>query len=349
MSKQICTIRVKKLTKCADCRAYFGIFREKFGFRKNFCFVRLSELNYGVAMDRTIEAAIAHLRRDGRASYSDLARTLGVSRAALAKKLGPLFDNGSLRVIAAVHPRLLGREVLAHASIRVAGSLEPIEAVITELSTPVFVSETAGQFNLVCELHAHDFTELQNDLDLLRRAPGVETVEILLYERILSSFFLGPEPQQLEYGFDDDDLKIVSLLQNDGRMSFSDIADHLGVSVNAARNRVTRLLETGAMQIGVVRGRNSAGTELVFGFGIRLGGEEKPVLDALHAYAGIEFLARTVGRYSIVATLSFSSLTEYNRFLGELRDMADIHSIDTWLHAKIRMERYHHGTHATEA
>lgn len=300
-------------------------------------------------MDPIIERAISLLRRDGRATYSELARQLDTSRVNVASKLGPLLENGSVRVIAAVHPRLLGLDILAHASLRVSGPLEPVLASVAQLTTPVFVSETTGQYQLVCELHAHDMRELQVDLGRLREAVGVLEVEVILYERMLSSFFLGEEPGQFEHGFDVHDLEIIHLLQADGRMSYSDIAHKVGLSVSAARSRVTRLLESGAMQIGVVRGRNAASSELVFGFGFKLKGAEAELLELLSLDPGLEFLARTVGRFGVVATLAFPSLREFNGLVERLREIESVHTIDTWLHAAIRLERYHHGTHGLSA
>ncbi|MGK0721565.1 Lrp/AsnC family transcriptional regulator [Leucobacter sp. W1478] len=301
------------------------------------------------SMDQIIERAISLLRRDGRASYSEIARQLGTSRVNIASRLGPSLESGSVRVIAAVHPRLLGLNVLAHASIRVSGPLDPVIEAVANLTTPVFVSETAGQYQLVCELHARDLHELQVDLRQLRSAPGVLEADVILYERMLSSFFLGEEPAQFEHGFDEHDLRIIDLLQVDGRMSYSDIAEEVGLSISAARARVTRLLETGAMQIGVVRGRNAASSELVFGFGFKLTGDEHALLTLLSKDPGLEFLARTVGRFSVVATLAFPSLSDFNDLLARLREVESVHTVEPWLHAAIRLERYHHGAHGLAA
>lgn len=293
-------------------------------------------------MDQTVERALTMLRRDGRATYSEIARQLGTSRVHIANRLGPLLENGSVRVIAAVHPRLLGLNVLAHASLSVSGSLETVVKAISELDSPVFVSETAGRYQLVCELHTRDMGKLQADIGYLRAVPGVVEADIMLYERMLSSFFLGEEPNELLHALDEQDLGIVDLLRIDGRMSFSDIAESVGLSVSAARARVCRLLETGVMQIGVVRGRSGAGSELVFGFGFKLKGAEEELLLTLSTYSGVEFLARTVGRFSVVSTLTFSTLKEYNQMVQKLREIDTVHVIETWLHAAIHLERYHH-------
>jgi Lrp/AsnC family transcriptional regulator for asnA, asnC and gidA len=48
---------------------------------------------------------------------------------------------------------------------------------------------------------------------------------------------------------DDLDFSILTLLQKDGRSSFTDIANELGTAVGTIRNRVTKLLEDGTLHI----------------------------------------------------------------------------------------------------
>lgn len=48
---------------------------------------------------------------------------------------------------------------------------------------------------------------------------------------------------------DELDFSILSLLQQDGRMSLTDMADKLGVSISTVRTRVTKLLEEKTIQI----------------------------------------------------------------------------------------------------
>lgn len=48
---------------------------------------------------------------------------------------------------------------------------------------------------------------------------------------------------------DELDFSVLNLLQKDGRMSFTDMADKLGVSISTVRTRVTKLLEEKTIQI----------------------------------------------------------------------------------------------------
>ncbi|MDE1768544.1 MAG: winged helix-turn-helix transcriptional regulator, partial [Candidatus Micrarchaeota archaeon] len=47
---------------------------------------------------------------------------------------------------------------------------------------------------------------------------------------------------------DDNDSKILSLLKNDGRMSFVDIAKQIGLTEGAVRARVSKLIKQGTIR-----------------------------------------------------------------------------------------------------
>lgn len=294
-------------------------------------------------MEPFVERALELLRRDGRASFSDLATALGTHRMNVATRIGPLLESGSIRVIAAVHPGLLGLQMLAHVSLRTFGPPQPIVDALSGLSPVVFMSETTGAYQFIAEVHTRHIGELQEAVHSIRAIPGVIEANTLIYERVFTDFFLGEGRSELPVTIDEQDLQLIDMLQLDGRTSYTDLAKAVGLSTSAARARVKRLIDAGAMRIGVVRGRNSAGSELVFGFGVGLSGEHQPVVDVLEAQPGIEFLARTVGRYDIVATIAFSKLADYNALSHQLRELPEVRTVDSWLHAKIHHERYLHG------
>lgn len=293
-------------------------------------------------MDFLTERAITCLRRDGRASYSTIAKELGTSRANVSTRLSPLFKSGSLRVIAAIHPRVLGLKVLAHLSLRVSGDPSGVVERLSKLPSAVYLSEATGTYQVIVELHSPNLAELHRDVGEIRTYPGVLEGHVLQYEHVYSSFFLGEEPALEGFQLDETNVLLAQQLKVDGRKSYAELAENAGLSISAARDRVTRLLEAGAMQIGVVRGRNSTGTELVFGFGMTTSGERTRLLDLLRDQPGLEFLSTTVGRYDLVTTISFNSLPQFTELLQAVRSLSDVHSIETWLHTRIHLERYVH-------
>jgi DNA-binding Lrp family transcriptional regulator len=297
-------------------------------------------------MDPITEQALALLRRDGRSSFSDLARRLDTTRANIARRIGPLLDSGQLRVVAAIHPRLLGLDVLAHVSIRAEGDIAALAAAIAELDSPVFVSEVSGSYQIIAELHTTDLGALHRDLRRLRAFPGVVEVQVLLYERMLKSFFLGEEPGLAAPTLDEIDLEIMEQLQEDGRLGFADLGERVGLSLSSCRARVNRLIESGAMQIGAIMQRGEDTTSgLPFGFGFGLTGDDKHLIALLETHPGCEFIARTIGRFDLVATIWFPGLADFNAFLTAARALEGVRITEQWLHVRIRQERYQYSLH----
>jgi DNA-binding Lrp family transcriptional regulator len=293
-------------------------------------------------MDQLTKKIIAILRRNGRASYSDIARELDTARDYVAGRVNPLFQSGQLRVIAAPHPRVLGLTVAAHISIKVGGNTRPIVEALERLDSLAFISVAAGAYQIIVETELPSMIELGQQVSIIRGLDGVTEVQVLLYERVLSSFFLGPEPESFSYNFDEIDINIIRLLQQDGRASYADLAQNVGLSLSGCRIRVQRLLESGVMQIGAIQQRSDMTDDLLFGIGINAHGDLQEVTTLLGVEPGLEFMARTVGRYDLIATLSFNSLREFNQMIAQLRSLSCVTYCEQWLHVQIVRERYEH-------
>ena len=137
---------------------------------------------------------IAILRRNGRASYSEIARELGTNRDHVASRINPLIESGQLRIVAGVHPRLLGLTTTAHLSIKADGDLGEVTAALEKFEDPVLISVVSGTFQIVVELQVRSLTELRTQVRAIRSVPGVREILVHIYEQILSSFFVGREP-----------------------------------------------------------------------------------------------------------------------------------------------------------
>jgi DNA-binding Lrp family transcriptional regulator len=291
-------------------------------------------------MDQLTKQIILILRRHGRSSFSDIARELNITREQVASRVNPLFQSGELRVIAAPHPRILGLNVSAHISIKVRGSIQPVLKQLDGIESLMFISVSAGAFQIIAETGLPSMTDLRQQISMIRAIKGVTDVQVLLYERLLSSFFLGEEPESFNYCFDDYDISIIAVLQQDGRASYADIADRVGLSLSGCRIRVQRLLESGVMQIGAIKQRSDMIDDLLFGIGINAHGDLLDATELLRAESGLEFMARTVGRYDIIATLSFNSLRDFNRLMSRLLTLPTVTYSEQWIHVQIVRERY---------
>lgn len=291
-------------------------------------------------MEAIDSLAIELLQADGRISYSEMAKRLGVTRSSISERVAELIDNGSIKIVAAVHPLVLGLKSIAHASVQVEGDIVPVTQNIASLESVVFLSASIGHFHLFAELRATDNTEIAAELSKIRALSGVRLVEVMLYEEIVSSLFHEAGEIDPDFYLDEFDLAILTELQTDGRMSFGALAHTVGLSTSAARKRVLRLLEHNIMRIGAIRKRTSTSHDsYLFGMGLTLADRGDDLIEQLSERPGVEFLARTIGRFSVVATLS-SSHPQLIDLIEQLRQLPGVLSIETWLHAEVKIERY---------
>jgi len=138
-----------------------------------------------VNLDDVSKAIIEHLQTDGRRSYATIAKSVGLSEAAVRARVQRLLDREVMQIVAVTDPLQLGFTRQAMVGIRAEGDLRLVADHLTQMSQVSYVVTTAGSFDLLVEVVCEDDDEL---LDLLSRRirtlPGVLTTETFVYLRL---------------------------------------------------------------------------------------------------------------------------------------------------------------------
>ncbi len=126
-------------------------------------------------MDETDQRLIAELRRDGRASLSDLAETLGLSRATVRARMERLTARGEISGFT-----VLTRSDVTAAAVRglmligIEGrGAEKTMARLTGIPAVQAVHSTNGKWDLIAELGAQTLAELDEVIFRIRNIDGV--------------------------------------------------------------------------------------------------------------------------------------------------------------------------------
>ncbi|WP_336991118.1 Lrp/AsnC family transcriptional regulator [Leucobacter sp. VD1] len=294
-------------------------------------------------MDDFDEDLIRALQLDGRAQFSTLADQLGVHRTVVAQRVHDLLASGEIRILAAVHPRAVGLPIQANLQLRISGPTSPIFERIQEFTNVVFLSEITGQSQAVVEVWAADREDVARSIRAIQAIDGVVETQFSLYDRVLRRLRLGEDPEATDLVFDDFDIALIAQLQLDGRLTFGELARRTGRSASACRARVLRLLDSGVMRIGAVRSRRSTTSSVLSGVGIVLRGDQAQTASAeelLLDIPTIEFAARTLGRYGLIATIAARSLADYTDIVRAIRAHPGVQHVETWVHAFVWLERY---------
>jgi len=137
------------------------------------------------ALDDVDRSIIETLQRDGRRSYSQIAKEVGLSEGAVRRRVQQLRDNGVIQIVAVTDPLQLGFTRQALVGIKVEGDVRQVAEKIVPFPEVDYVVMCAGSFDLLVELVCEDDDRLLRILnDQIRSIPGVSATETFVYLKL---------------------------------------------------------------------------------------------------------------------------------------------------------------------
>jgi Lrp/AsnC family transcriptional regulator for asnA, asnC and gidA len=133
------------------------------------------------ALDLVDEAILEALQGDGRRSFRDIARGIGVSEGTVRARVRRLQEAGVLRVLAFVDPSRLGKSVLALITARVDPEHQSrVVDACTAWPETTYVSSLIGRADIYMQVICADNETLWGVVNRLRALPGVTETETML-------------------------------------------------------------------------------------------------------------------------------------------------------------------------
>jgi Lrp/AsnC family transcriptional regulator for asnA, asnC and gidA len=143
-----------------------------------------------VQLDDVSKAIIEQLQADGRRSYAEIGKAVGLSEAAVRQRVQKLTESGVMQIVAVTDPMQLGFYRQAMVGIRVSGDTTAVADAVAALPSVDYVVLTAGSFDVLVEVVCEDDDDL---IDLLNRRiraiPGVQSTETFVYLKLLKQFY----------------------------------------------------------------------------------------------------------------------------------------------------------------
>lgn len=125
------------------------------------------------------------------------------------------------------------------------------------------------------------------------------------------------------------DKAIILALQTDGRMSYTSLAEKVGLSQAAARQRVNKLIDGGVMEVVAITDPLKLGFHVQADLGINVKGDPRPVVEALESLPEVEYLRYTAGRFEIMAEVLFETSEQLHGFVnGRLREVPGVERVE---------------------
>ncbi|HWD74836.1 MAG TPA: Lrp/AsnC family transcriptional regulator [Solirubrobacteraceae bacterium] len=143
-----------------------------------------------VSLDSIDHTLIGLLQDDGRRSYGELGKSVGLSEAAARQRVNRLRESGVIRIVAITDPLQLGRGVVATIGLRVSGDTRRVAAQLAQVDEIEYVVITAGSFDLIIEVVCEAEDELLAVInDRIRAIDGVRETEAFMHLRTEKNVF----------------------------------------------------------------------------------------------------------------------------------------------------------------
>jgi Lrp/AsnC family transcriptional regulator, regulator for asnA, asnC and gidA len=141
--------------------------------------------SFGSGVDDVGKRLIEELQQDGRRSYAALAKTVGLSEAAVRQRVQRMVDSGLMQVVAVTDPLQVGFHRQAMIGLRVEGDLMRVADELAKIDEVDYVVITAGSFDILLELVCEDDDHLLRLLsERIRVLPGVRDTETFVYLKL---------------------------------------------------------------------------------------------------------------------------------------------------------------------
>lgn len=291
------------------------------------------------SLDAIDAELVRELQADGRASLQALADRVGLSRPAVSARVKHLFDLGAVRVVGIVHAEVAGLTAVAHVSVAVSGPVHPVVDAIAGRDAATYVSLIAGEYSMIVDLRARDDGALERELDWMRDLQGVARLNVVRCADLIKDAY-SVRRSRTPIALDELDWTLLHALQEDGRAPYARLAQLVGLSQAATRQRVVRLIESGTVHVTGLVDSSALGVREAGGLGLRVRGPARPVAERAAELPGVNYVLLGFGRFEVIIGVDATSRSALVDVVETIRSLPEVGELEMWHHLAIVKESY---------
>jgi len=134
-------------------------------------------------MDETDREIIKILKNDGRATYSDIGKKVGLSEGAVRKRIKALADSGVIRRFTVKVGLTEGAEAITLLSVSPSFPTSDVSKILKKFPNVETVYEITGQYDIAVIISGLNITEVNECLEKIRRVDGVVNTNTMIILR----------------------------------------------------------------------------------------------------------------------------------------------------------------------
>ena len=141
-------------------------------------------------IDDVSKAIIEQLQVDGRKSYAEIGKAVGLSEAAVRQRVQKLTESGVMQIVAVTDPMQLGFYRQAMIGVRCTGDTRAVADKLAAMPDVDYVVLTAGTFDILAEVVCENDLDLINMLNSeIRTLDGVLSTKTFVYLKLHKQFY----------------------------------------------------------------------------------------------------------------------------------------------------------------
>ncbi|BDQ00070.1 AsnC family transcriptional regulator [Aquiluna sp. KACHI24] len=141
-------------------------------------------------LDEVSKQIVEQLQIDGRKSYAEIGKVVGLSEAAVRQRVQKLNESGVMQIVAVTDPMRLGFSRQAMVGVKCTGDVNKVAQALADIPQVDYVVLTAGGFDILVEVVCEDDEDLINLLNSnIRLLPGVVSAETFVYLKLHKQFY----------------------------------------------------------------------------------------------------------------------------------------------------------------
>lgn len=142
-------------------------------------------------LDETDLKILDILRRDGRATFAEIAAQLKVSPGMIRQRYNRLINQGYLKVVAITNPVHRGIKTMALIGVRTDGNqMLKVADKIAKLKEVVYLVVVSGRYDIMIEVFCRDHEDLLNFVtEKLYAIDGVRETETFMHLKIVKEIY----------------------------------------------------------------------------------------------------------------------------------------------------------------
>ena len=141
-------------------------------------------------LDDVSKQIIEQLQHDGRKSYAEIGKVVGLSEAAVRQRVQKLTESGVMQIVAVTDPLRLGFSSQAMIGIKCSGNATKVAEALAEIDSVDYVVLTAGSFDILAEVVSENDEHLISLInEQIRSLEHVVSTETFVYLKLHKQFY----------------------------------------------------------------------------------------------------------------------------------------------------------------